>query len=367
MGTSSSTVPYQWLSSVLVLCWSGFLDWHHVAPPPPRLSRLITGQPLLRALGLGALGVLVFGLTIPMTRLAVGSAALPQLSPGFVTFGRAALAGLLAAGYLLTVHAPWPSAAQWRALAGTMLGVVFGFPLCLALAVRHVPAGHAAVVTGLLPLATALLGAHWMGLRASRAAWVCLTMGCVLVLGYAAHQGDGQLQWADGLLVLAVLSAAAGYLMGTQLTQQLGAPRVISWALVLALPITVPLSLWAWPEAQALRAVQPLSWFGFGYVAVCSMWLGFFAWYRALAAGARLPGGLLKVSQVQLLQPFVSILGAVPLLGESLSVSTVAFALAVLATVAMGQRLRAAPQPPSGSHVVPIDLAIETAASTRTP
>src|SRR5262245_42756078 len=84
---------------------------------------------------LGVLGVALFALTIPMTRLASGSADAPQLSPWFVAFGRAAGAGVLAAAYLLAARAPWPSPEQWRELALTAAGVVFGFPLFMGLAV----------------------------------------------------------------------------------------------------------------------------------------------------------------------------------------------------------------------------------------
>lgn len=315
----------------------------------PSLTLLLERSvpPRWRALALAVLGVSIFGLTIPMTRLAVGSADAQQLAPVFVTVARAAVAGLLSAAYLLAVRAPWPTRAQWRALVGTAAGVVFGFPACLALALRQVPAAHAAVVTGLLPLATALLGAWWMGQHPSRSAWACLGLGCALVLGFAVDQGGGHLQWADGLLLAAVLSASAGYITGTRLTQALGAPRVISWVLVLSLPVTLTASAWAWPDGASIRSIRPASWAAFAYVAVFSMWLGFFAWYRALAAGARVPGGLLRVSQVQLLQPFVSMLGAVPLLGEAFGGRALGFAVAIVGTVALGQRLpMAAARPP---------------------
>jgi drug/metabolite transporter (DMT)-like permease len=285
-----------------------------------------------RGLWLGLLGVVIFALTLPMTRMAVGPADDPQLPPLFVTAGRAALAGLLSIAYLLAVRAPWPRAAQLPAFAVSAVGTVVGFPLFLALALRHVDSMHAAVVTGLLPLATALAAALWFRQRPSGGFWACAFAGCALVVGFALLQGSGRLGLADALLLGAVASAAIGYVAGARLAGQMPAEQVICWVLVLSLPVTLPTTLLAWPAAP----VRALSWAAFGYVALFSMWLGFFAWYWGLALG-----GTVRVSQVQLVQPFLSLLFAVPLLGEPLEFATVGFALAVIATVFVGKRIPA--------------------------
>jgi drug/metabolite transporter (DMT)-like permease len=280
-------------------------------------------------MALGALGVLVFALSIPMTRLASGSDAAPQLPAAFVAIGRAALAGLLALGYLAAVRAPRPARADWLPLAATAAGVVFGWPLFLGFAVRHVDATHAAVVTGILPLATAAIGALVLRQRPAPSFWLWAVAGCALVLAFAAWRGGAALQWADALLLLAVLSAAWGYVSGARLAGRMAPEHVISWVLVLSLPLTLPLALAFWPP-QPVRAA---AWGGFLYVAVFSMWLGFFAWYRGLALG-----GTLRVSQVQLLQPFASLLLAWPVLGEPVDAATLCFSLAVMATVFAGKR-----------------------------
>lgn len=283
-----------------------------------------------RGLLLGFVGVLIFALSIPMTRLAGGSNQAPQLDPVFVAVGRAALAGLLAASYLYVAKARRPSVAQLQPLLLTAAGVVFGFPLFLGWAVRSVDAVHASVISGVLPLATATLGALLLRQRPSRGFWACALGGLALVLGFAWRRGAAGFQFADGLLLLAVLCAAYGYVSGARLSQQLKPEQVISWMLVLALPITLPVALWTWPA----HAVAPSAWGGFLYVSVFSMWLGFFAWYRALALG-----GTVRVSQVQVLQPFLSMLLAVPILGEHLDGMTLAFALAVMSVVWLGKRM----------------------------
>jgi drug/metabolite transporter (DMT)-like permease len=296
------------------------------------VSRARTG------LWLGLLGVAIFALSIPMTRLASGAADAPQLPALFVAVGRAAVAGLCAALYLAWMRAPWPRGGQWRALAVTAAGVVFGFPLFLGFAVLHVDAIHASVITGVLPLATAVVAALALRQRPSAGFWACALAGAALVVGFAAWRGGAGLQAADALLLLAVVSAACGYVSGARLSAAMPPQQVISWALVLSLPLTLPIAFLSRPTAAASAA----AWAGFAYVALFSMWLGFFAWYRGLALG-----GTLRVSQVQLLQPFLSMLFAVPILGESLDVATTVFALAVCAAVALGRRFAADTSPTS--------------------
>lgn len=287
-------------------------------------------QALRRGLWLGALGVVIFALTFPMTRLAVGPAEAPQLPPAFVTAGRAAGAGLLSLVYLWLVRASLPTRSELPALLLSALGTVIGFPLGIALALREVPAMHAAVVTGVLPLATAAVAAWALRQRASRGFWACAVLGCALVLAFAWQQGGGGLSTADGWLLFAVTSAAGGYVAGARVAAGRPAEQVISWVLALSLPLTAPLAWLWWPAEPASAA----AWGGFGYVTLFSMWLGFFAWYRGLALG-----GTLRVSQVQLLQPFLALLFAVPLLGERLEPATVGFALAVLGVVVLGRRM----------------------------
>lgn len=291
-----------------------------------------------RGLWLGALGVAIFAMTLPMTRLAVGPDSDPQLPPLFVTAGRAAVAGLLSIAYLWLTRAPRPRRAQFGSFTVSALGTVLGFPLFLALALREVDAMHAAVVTGVLPLATAAAAALAFRQRPSVGFWVCAVVGCALVLAFAAHRGSGRLVAGDALLLLAVASAAVGYVAGARLSAQMRAEHVICWVLVGSLPFTLPVMLASWP-AQPVRAS---AWLGFAYVTVFSMWLGFFAWYRGLALG-----GTVRVSQVQLVQPFLALLFAVPVLGETLDATTLLFSLAVIAVVFVGKRLPADTRAPA--------------------
>ena len=200
---------------------------------------------------------------------------------------------------------------------------------------RHVEAVHASVIVGVLPLATAAVGALLHRQRPSTGFWLCAALGSALVVAFAVLRsgstaGGLSIQFADLLLLAAMLCAAVGYGYGAQLAQRLRAEHVICWALVMALPLTLPLTVATWPTAP----VKATAWWAFAYLAVFSMWLGFFAWYRGLALG-----GTVRVSQVQLVQPFMSMLFAVPLLGERLDAVTVGFGLAVIGVVFIGKKM----------------------------
>ena len=310
-----------------------------------------------KGMWLGLLGVAIFAVTLPMTRMATGSTQDPQLSAWFITFARAALAGCLSLVFLGITRSTFPTAAQRKPLFLAMLGNAVGFPLCLGLALRHVTSGHAAVFTALLPLATAAMAAWVLHQRARLGFWVCAGLGAVLVMAFSLmrayqHSQGFALEWSDLLLLGAILFAALGYVFGAQVTPALGAERVICWVCIMALPFSVPGALLNWPAGE----IHLASWFALGYVGIFSMWAGFFAWYRGLALG-----GALRVSQVQLLQPFFSILAAVPLLGEALEPVTLGFALAVVAVVFLGKRFASGPTttaaPAAGAVATPVKAA----------
>jgi drug/metabolite transporter (DMT)-like permease len=287
----------------------------------------------VKGLWLGLVGVAIFALTLPMTRLAVGTFEAPQMSGVFIAMGRAVVATALSAVFLLATRAPMPRRGDWLPLAITSAGVVFGFPLFTSIAMRHVEAVHASVIAGVLPLATAAVGAWLHRQRPSPGFWVCAAVGGVLVVAFAilrSGRSGLSIQAADALLLAGMACGAVGYGWGGRLSQRMPAEHVICWALVLALPLTAPAALLTLPQS----ALPAVAWWGFAYVAVFSMWLGFFAWYRGLALG-----GTVRVSQVQLLQPFLSMLFAVPLLGESLDSLTVGFAAAVIAVVFVGKKM----------------------------
>jgi drug/metabolite transporter (DMT)-like permease len=280
---------------------------------------------------LGLAGVAIFSLTLPFTRLAVR-----ELDPLFLTLARALGAAVLAAGWLRLRRVALPGRAALWPLAIVALGCVLGFPLLSSIAMRTVPASHGAVLAGMLPLATALYAALRGYERPSNGFWLVALLGSGLVVVFALSQGGGTLQPADLLMFGAIVAAAAGYAEGGRVARTLGGQETICWALVLAaVPAAVLLVALEGDQLARLGSVGAASWIGFGYVTVGSMFIGFFFWYRGLALG-----GVARVGQVQLLQPFLSLAGAAVLLGETLTVANVGFALAVIATVALGRRMQ---------------------------
>lgn len=286
-----------------------------------------------RGLWLGVLGVSIFALTLPMTRLAVGTTDAPQMSGAFIALGRAVVAAALSTIFLVATRASLPRRDDWLPLAITSAGVVFGFPLLTSVAMRHVEAVHASVIVGVLPLATAAVGAWLHRQRPSAGFWMCAAMGSALVVSFAVFRSGASgfaIRPADALLLGAMACAAIGYGWGARLSHHMRAEHVICWALVIALPLTLPAAFFTRPR----MAIEAAAWWGFAYVAVFSMWLGFFAWYRGLALG-----GTVRVSQIQLIQPVLGMLFAVPLLGESLDVVDLGFAFAIIAVVFVGKKM----------------------------
>jgi len=285
----------------------------------------------------GLLGVVAFSFTVPFTRVAVEG-----LSPLFIGAGRAVVAAVLAALALAVTRQRFPSGLQWFRLAVVAGGIVAGFPLLTTFALTTTSASHGAVVIALLPAATATAAVIRGRERPRPLFWVLTAVGVIAALTFALVQsgGFGALHWADLLLLAAVLAAAIGYAEGGLLARELGAWQTISWALVVASPVMIVLT--ALSLGSGIPSATPVQWLSFAYLGVVSMFLGFFAWYRGLAIGP-----MAQVSQIQLVQPVMSIAWAALLLGKSMSWTTVVGGLAVILCAGAAVRVRL--NPPSAS------------------
>jgi drug/metabolite transporter (DMT)-like permease len=280
---------------------------------------------------LGALGVLGFSFSLPATRLAVAG-----LDPWFVSFGRAVGAGLLAIGYLIVVRAPLPSRVQIRRLLVVALGIVVGFPLFTSLALTTQTSAHGAVVIAGLPMCTAVWAVIRAGERPKPGFWLASGAGFLAVLVFVVASGgvSGGLELSDVFLLIAIVLCGLGYAEGGALARDLGGARTVCWALVVSLPVTVPVTAFVGFTADFTRAGS-VEWSGFAYVTVISMFLAFFAWYAGLAAG-----GVAKVGQVQLAQPVLTLTWSALFLGEPIGWLTALAAGAVLTCVIWTQRAR---------------------------
>jgi drug/metabolite transporter (DMT)-like permease len=277
---------------------------------------------------LAGLGVAAFSLTFPATHW-----ALTGFGPWSATTVRGVLAAAVAGACLAAARVPRPERRHWAGLAVVALGVVLGFPLLTTLALRTTDTSHAAVVVGALPLVTAVLAAVRVGTRPSPLFWSAAVTGGAVVVGFALWQGGGALTTGDLFLFASLLVCAAGYVEGGRLASVMPGWQVIGWALVGALPLTVP----AAGVALALESVhlggQALA--GLVWMSVVSQFLGLMVWYRGMAAI-----GVARASQLQLAQPLLTLVWAAGLLGEHLGALTAPAALAVLVCVAVTQRAR---------------------------
>jgi drug/metabolite transporter (DMT)-like permease len=293
------------------------------------MSPVPSRQPL--GLSLGFIGVAIFGGTLPATRL-----ALQGFDPFFVTASRSAIAGICAAAVLVVLRRAAPPRAAWGSLLVGTLGVVLGFPFFMALAMQTVPAAHGGVVLGILPIATAIVAVLITDERPGAAYWLAALAGAVLVVVFALRHGAGGVETGDLFLLLAVVFAAIGYGFSGRLTALMPGWEIISWSMVISLPFTLVASWLFWPSNLREVALEP--WLGLIYVALFSQWIGFFAWNAGISIC-----GISKISQLQLLQPFVTIALAAVVNHEAIDLETVLFAVAVVATVAISARARIRP------------------------
>lgn len=293
--------------------------------PPETRGRIRLG------LALGLIGVTIFGITLPATRIAV-----LELDPAFVTFGRALIAAGLASVFLVAVRAAPPPRDIWGPLALFGLCTTIGYPLLMGIAMRYAPASHGGVILAVQPLLTALAGMHIAGERPSPVFWACSLAGTAAAVGYAILSSAGalELHWADLLLAGAAAAGCYGYAMGGHLTARMPGSHVISWAVVMMAPLMLGLML-----ANGLPAnpadVSWAAWAALVFVGMFPMYLGFFAWNRGLAIG-----GIAKVGQMQLVQPFITLAAAAALLGEHIGWLEIVFSVMVVGLVAMGSRMR---------------------------
>ena len=270
----------------------------------------------------GLLGVMIFSGSLPATRLAVMG-----FDPVFLTLARATIAGLIALCLLVAFRERRPRRGDLLALGVVSLGVVVGFPLLTALALEHVTAAHSIVFVGLLPLATAIFGVLRGGERPRPAFWLFSGLGSTIVVGFALGQDFSASPKGDLLMLAAILACGLGYAEGAALSRKLGGWQVISWALVLSLPVMAVLVFVTMPASFA--HLNAAAWAGLAYVSVFSMLVGFIFWYRGLAQG-----GIVAVGQLQLLQPFFGLALAAALLDETVSWTMLAATLAIVACVA---------------------------------
>ena len=276
---------------------------------------------------IGFIGILIFSLTLPVSKI-----TLLSFNPYFIAFGRATLAGAIALAYLIYKNERAPTKVDFVKFVVIALGVVFGFPIFTTVAMTHGSSSHGAVILGMMPLATTVIGVLRFKERPSLGFWLVSLFGASLVILYALLKSSGSFTYVDGLLVLGGISACIGYVEGGELSRRMNPRAVISWALVISLPLNILMTCITY-EQEYINA-GAVAWSSFIYLSLFPMFLGFFFWYEGLAIG-----GIARVSQVQLMQPFCTLVAASILLGDSLTLMNLVFAVLVVSTVMLGRRM----------------------------
>jgi len=274
----------------------------------------------------GFLGVLIFSGSLPATRLAV-----MDFDPLFLTVCRAAIAGVLAGTLLIIFRVQRPVRNEIIPLLLVALCVVVGFPLFTAFALQYVTSAHSIVYVGLLPLSTAIFGVLRGGERPRAGFWILSILGSSLVVGFALTQGAASSPIGDSLMLAAIIVCGYGYAEGAILSRRLGGWQVISWALVLSLPVMLPLSFIFMPISW--EGISASALYSLAYVSLFSMFIGFVFWYRGLAQG-----GIAAVGQLQLLQPFFGLLLSALVLHESVGWPIFFVNMGVILCVAIARR-----------------------------
>ncbi|MBH5403191.1 DMT family transporter [Bradyrhizobium sp. CNPSo 4010] len=276
--------------------------------------------------GNGLLGVIIFSGSLPATRVAVGG-----FSALFLTSARAVIAALIGAAVLGLLRQARPQRGDLASLTIVAIGVVVGFPLLTALALQHITSARSIVFIGLLPLSTAIFAVLRGGERPRPLFWLFACLGSATVAGFALSDDDAGSLSGDLLMVAAIVLCGLGYAEGAALSRRLGGWQVISWALLLALPLMLALAVLTWPPVWSGIGVP--AWIGLAYVSVFSMFVGFIFWYRGLALG-----GIARIGQLQQLQPFFGLALAGLLLHEPVAASMIAATGIVVACVFFARR-----------------------------
>lgn len=277
----------------------------------------------------GLIGVVIFSGSLPATRLAVA-----DFSPMFLTSARAIIAAILGLILLVVLKQPRPQRQDLLSLIIVTLGCVIGFPLLTALALLYINAAHSIVFLGLLPLCTAIFAVLRTQERPKPLFWVFSIIGATCIASFVGIQELNTSITGDLFMVAAIIVCGWGYAEGAKLSRKLGGWQVICWALLLSIPILLPIAIATFPST--LTAISPSAWWGLAYVSIFSMLLGFLFWYRGLAQG-----GIAAVGQLQLLQPFLGLILAASLLGEKVGFSIIMTTLIAVSCVAGAKKYAA--------------------------
>ncbi len=287
---------------------------------------------------LGFIGVVIFSLTLPITRHLAQS----DFTSLEIGFGRGFLAGiaslfiLLFKGQFKSEHLP--SKSDLRKLMITAVGVVFAFPIFTAIAMQSIPAGNGGIVLAAVPLSTAIFAGLLSDENPTKRFWGMAILGFISVTVFRLLTSDSSitnLGLGDLALLVCVIIGGMGYAQGGILGKKMSGWKIICWSLVISLPLVVPLTLFNFNFTHLLHVAQDssISILLFAFLCLFNNLIGFFFFYEGLGIG-----GVAKVSQIDLFRPFFTFFFAVVFLGESMNLISVVFLLLIISIVYLGKR-----------------------------
>lgn len=278
------------------------------------------------------LAVILFSLTVPFTEI-----ALVSFSPEAIAFTRSGIAGLgsLMMVLLMEMKDQWrlPNRRELMMLFPAGFVVCLVFPYFLSEALQTRSATDMGVLLAGIPLITALVASVFFKERHNKGFWLSALVGTGLLILFNLWSGSNLSGWVEALII--VMSAAIGYSLGGRVAQTLGGWQTICWMSILYLPVSLlGAGYFIGVDARQLMAMEPAGqWdthaiYALLYLALVSQWLGFHFWYGAMAEA-----GIARVGQVQLTQPFFTLIFAVWLLSENLYAYQVVFAALICLSV----------------------------------
>ncbi|MEN9687171.1 MAG: hypothetical protein RL381_183 [Actinomycetota bacterium] len=271
------------------------------------------------------LGIFAFSLSLPFTKL-----ALKSFDPFFTAFARPVIAAFLAIPLMLIAKVPGLPRHLWRPTAFTALGAVFGWPILIALALQRTTSAHVSVIAAVMPLVTAIIAVIKHKKHPGTSFWIASLLGTALLVFFTITRGgnsDADLT-TDLLIIGAVIASSYCYVEGASLTSHMPGWQVISWVVVISLPISIPASVIVYAQTHSDYSFHGDALFGLLAIGFSSMYLGFFAWYRGLK-----DFGVAHGSQVQQLQAIMTLGWSALLLGESVTLVMVLSAIGIVLCV----------------------------------
>ena len=256
--------------------------------------------------------------------------ALKSFDPLFTAFARPVIAGFLAIPLMLALKVPALPRHLWRPMAFTALGAVFGWPILIAIALERTTSSHVSVISAVMPLVTAIIAVIRNKKHPGISFWIASSLGTALLVFFSISRGGTSSAdlLTDFIILGAVIASSYCYVEGAGLTNYLPGWQVISWVVVISLPIAIPGTIAVYLATSSEYTLQVDAVLGMLAIGLSSMYLGFIAWYRGLR-----DFGVAHGSQVQQLQAIMTLGWSALLLGELVTLTMVLSAIGIVLCV----------------------------------